>query len=80
MLVQRHFNPQIAQRLETISAQELEKLLEIKKEQALEESTEPSKWAKIAQDAHDESPLDGLSEYVMKDVAEFRDNFHMKND
>ncbi len=39
-----------------------------------------SKWAKIAQQAHDESPLHGLSSYVLACSQEIRDNFVFQHD
>lgn len=39
-----------------------------------------SKWAKIAQEAHEESPLQGLSTYVLGCSQEIRDNFEFKHD
>ena len=35
----------------------------------------PSKWARIAQAAHDESPLNGLSGYVLACSQEIRNDF-----
>ncbi len=39
-----------------------------------------SKWARIAQAAHDESPLDGLSGYVLACSQEIRENFTFAHD
>ena len=41
---------------------------------------QPSKWAKIAQQAHNESPLHGLSSYVVACSQEIRDNFAFQHD
>ena len=38
------------------------------------------KWAKIAEDAHRESPLRGMSDELNKYSKEFRDNFAFKHD
>ena len=43
-------------------------------------SASVSKWAKIAQDAHDTSPLHGASEHVMTCSREIRDNFAFQHD
>jgi hypothetical protein len=39
-----------------------------------------SKWVKIAQEAHDESPLQGLSDYVLACSREIRNNFAFPHD
>ena len=39
-----------------------------------------SKWAQIAQDAHNKSPLRGLSAYVQQCSQEIRDNFAFRHD
>ena len=63
--------------------QALKDMLE-KYEQSLSETTTPtkkkSKWAKIAEDMHNESPLHGLSEELNAISKEFRDDFSFKHD
>ncbi len=39
-----------------------------------------SKWARIAQEAHEESPLQGLSEYVLECSREIREHFAFQHD
>ncbi len=43
-------------------------------------SAPTSKWAKVAQDAHDTSPLHGVSEHVMTCSREIREDFPFQHD
>lgn len=43
-------------------------------------STPVSKWARIAQDAHDASPLHGVSEHVIACSHEIREDFTFQHD
>jgi hypothetical protein len=52
-----------------------------KEAKSLKKSPAPSsKWAQIAQEAHEESPLQGLSTYVLACSREIRDNFAFPHD
>ncbi|MDY0095494.1 MAG: hypothetical protein RBT80_22595 [Candidatus Vecturithrix sp.] len=39
-----------------------------------------SKWAKIAQEAHKESPLEGLNAHILRCSQEIRDHSEFKHD
>ncbi len=80
MQVQREFRPEVAQRLESIPTEELEKLLGIQPTEGIKEIPKLSKWAKIAQDAHETSPLSGLSEHVLECSKEFRESSEFSHD
>ena len=60
--------------------QQFEAHLEEEARNLAESSALPSKWAKVAQEAHAESPLQGLSEYVLACSQEIRDNFVFYHD
>ncbi len=55
--------------------EQFEKRLEKEAQNLKDSYRQSSKWAKIAQEAHDESPLRGLSDYVLECSQEIRDNF-----
>ena len=48
--------------------------------QNMEKQSSSSKWERIAHEAHEESPLYGLSGYVLECSKEIRDNFVFPHD
>ena len=72
---------------ETLPEDVLEKFIQqfearlVEEAQHITKSTaHPSKWAHIAQEAHDASPLHGLSAYVLECSQEIRDDFAFHHD
>jgi hypothetical protein len=60
--------------------QQFEAHLEEEARSLVESSAQSPKWARIAQEAHEESPLQGLSSYVLECSQEIRDNFVFHHD
>lgn len=72
---------------ETLPEETLQKLLKqferrLKKEAQHLQQVRPqaSRWVQIAREAHDESPLQGLSAHVLTCSHEIRDNFEFRHD
>lgn len=60
--------------------QQFEARLAEEAQQRTESPAYPSKWAQIAQEAHETSPLHGLSAYVLDCSQEIRDDFAFHHD
>ncbi|WP_040335097.1 antitoxin family protein [Candidatus Magnetobacterium casense] len=41
---------------------------------------QPSRWARLAEEVHNDSTFAGLSEHILKSVKEFREDFAFKHD
>ncbi len=79
MQVQRSFKPEIAEKLETIPVDELEKLLS-KAQRKAEKVSETSQWANLTKKIQKRDYSPEVWEHIVKYSKEFREEFAFKHD
>ncbi len=79
MQVQRDFKSEIAEKLETIPIDELERLLS-KTQRKREKTSNPSKWVEMIERIEAMNIPHDIGEHIRKTSREFRENFCFRHD
>jgi len=86
MIIDREFDPETIQQLKVVPIKELKAFLNARAiSTELQTSSQPSKWARLAEEIDNDPDLDDPEfqkawQHMKKDMQEFREDFSFKHD